>query len=59
MDVAVNDSDDGLKVEGTSSIKLSAYGIKPRSATLGVIDTKDQMTVSFTLRAVKSRRRRR
>lgn len=52
--VSINDTDGALGLEGTSAIKLSTWGIKPRSATLGLIGTKDEMKVLFTLRAVSS-----
>ena len=37
--------------EGSSQFKMTDYGLKPPSAALGLIGTKDLMTVSFHLRA--------
>jgi polyisoprenoid-binding protein YceI len=37
--------------EGTATVKLTDYKLKPPSALLGAIGTKNEMTVSFTLKA--------
>lgn len=55
VDVTVGGDDADLRLDGTSTVKLSSYGLKPRSRTLGIIGTKDEMTVSFRVRAVSSR----
>lgn len=38
-----------LKAEGSAKIRLTDYGLKPPSAVLGAIGTKDEMTLDFTL----------
>ena len=38
-----------LRFEGKAEVKLKDYGIKPPTAALGAIGTKNEMTVSFTL----------
>lgn len=40
-----------LLFEGEATVKMKDYGMKPPSAALGLIGTKDEMTVSFRLRA--------
>jgi len=40
-----------LRLEGTARIKLTDYKLKPPSAILGAIGTKDEMTLNFTLSA--------
>ena len=45
----------GLALEGRSTIRLTSYGLKPPSAALGAIGTKDEMAVSFRLAAVVRR----
>ena len=55
VDISLDGSANELKVDGVSAIKMTSYGLKPPSAALGTIGTKDQMTVSFTIRAVSSR----
>jgi polyisoprenoid-binding protein YceI len=42
-----------LKFTGTAQVKLKDYGLKPPTATLGVIGTKNEMKVDFTLTAVE------
>ena len=37
--------------EGTATVRLTDYKLKPPSALLGAIGTKNEMTVSFTLKA--------
>ncbi len=46
--VLVNEKD-GV-CEGTAKVKLTDFKLKPPSALLGAIGTKDEMTVSFLLR---------
>lgn len=41
----------GLSFEGSAVVKMTEYGLKPPSAALGLIGTKDEMTVAFRLRA--------
>jgi polyisoprenoid-binding protein YceI len=36
-----------LDIEGSAQIKLSDYGLKPPSAAVGLIGTKDEMTLRF------------
>lgn len=38
-----------LEFAGTAEVKLKDYGLKPPSAALGAIGTKNEMTVSFAL----------
>lgn len=40
-----------MKLEGTSMIRITDYGLKPPSAVLGAIGTKDEMTLAFTVMA--------
>ena len=40
-----------LTLEGRSTVKLRDYGLKPPSAALGMVGTKNEMEVSFVLRA--------
>ena len=37
--------------EGAATVRLTDYQLKPPSALLGAIGTKNEMTVSFTLKA--------
>jgi len=46
--VLVNEKDGAC--EGTAKVKLTDFKLKPPSALLGAIGTKDEMTVSFLLR---------
>ncbi len=39
----------GPVFEGSATVKMTDYGLKPPSAALGLIGTKDEMTVSFRL----------
>lgn len=38
-------------VNGSAAIRITDYGLKPPSAVLGAIGTKDEMTLAFTLLA--------
>ncbi len=40
-----------LILEGKSTVNLEDYGLKPPSAALGMVGTKNEMEVSFALRA--------
>ena len=40
-----------LQIAGSSTVKMTDYGLKPPSAAFGMIGTKDQMEVSFDLKA--------
>lgn len=40
-----------LAIEGRTQVRLTHYGLKPPSAALGAIGTKDEMTLSFHLAA--------
>jgi polyisoprenoid-binding protein YceI len=44
-------ADGSLQLTGSAPVKLSSYGISPPGAVLGVVGTKDEMQVSFALRA--------
>jgi hypothetical protein len=41
---------------GSATVRITDFGLKPPSAALGVIGTKDEMTFSFVLRAAASRK---
>jgi polyisoprenoid-binding protein YceI len=43
---------DALQLNGTSKFKMSLFGLKPPSAALGAIGTKDEMLFEFKLKAV-------
>lgn len=43
-----------LRIDGNATIKLSDYNLKPPSALLGAIGTKNEMTLSFTVVATKA-----
>ena len=50
--VQVKPADGGdLLLDGRSTVKMKDYGLKPPSAALGMVGTKDEMEVSFVLRA--------
>ncbi|MEP7353922.1 MAG: YceI family protein [Acidobacteriota bacterium] len=40
-----------LNFEGEATVKLTDFGLKPPTAALGLIGTKDEMTLSFVLNA--------
>lgn len=42
-----------LRLDGTAKIKLTDYKLKPPSVILGAIGTKDEMTLNFTISAVR------
>lgn len=42
-----------LSIEGQAQLKLTDYNIKPPSAALGMIGTKDEMTVLFVVKTEK------
>lgn len=42
-----------MKITGKSVFKMTAYGIKPPSAGLGTVGTKDEMTATFAVTAKK------
>jgi len=44
---------EGMMIEGKSIVKITSYGMKPPSAALGAIGTKDEMTALFSVAAVK------
>ncbi len=52
--VQVKMQEDGgaLRFEGEATVKMKDYGLKPPSAALGLIGTKNEMAVSFQLRAM-------
>lgn len=47
-------SDGSLGFEGKSEIRLTDYGLKPPSAALGTIGTRNEMVFSFVLRGLES-----
>jgi polyisoprenoid-binding protein YceI len=50
--VAVADQKEGrLSFQGGATVRLTDYGLKPPSAALGAIGTKDEMAFSFTVTA--------
>ncbi|MFN7937188.1 MAG: YceI family protein [Bryobacteraceae bacterium] len=51
MDVTLDPAT--MKLGGKSSFKMSAYGIKPPSAGLGTVGTKDEMIATFQVTAKK------
>ncbi len=44
-----------LRLEGSATIRLSDYKLKPPSALLGAIGTKNEMTLNFTLIAAPTK----
>jgi hypothetical protein len=40
-----------MSIAGSGEVKLRDYGLKPPSAALGAIGTKNEMAVSFRLTA--------
>lgn len=42
-----------MRIEGATRFKMSNYGLKPPTAGLGTVGTKDEMTVTFRVAAVK------
>lgn len=52
LDVSLRPGHAGhLELSGTATVKLSDYGLKPPSAALGAIGTRDNVTVHFSLEA--------
>jgi polyisoprenoid-binding protein YceI len=45
-------ADGSLQFDGTAAVEMKDYGLKPPSAALGLIGTKNEMLVSFHLRAL-------
>jgi polyisoprenoid-binding protein YceI len=45
--------DPQLRLTGSAKIRLTDYKLKPPSAILGAIGTKDEMTLNFTISAAK------
>jgi len=43
-----------LRIDGSATIRLSDYNLKPPSALLGAIGTKNEMTLSFSVIATKT-----
>lgn len=53
VQVGLREQPDGsLWFDGKATVKMKDYGLKPPSAALGLIGTKNEMLVSFRLRAV-------
>ncbi len=46
---------DALLFSGNAEVRLKDYGLKPPSAALGLIGTRNEMNVEFALRATKVR----
>lgn len=42
-----------LRIDGTSMFRMSDYGMKPPTAALGTIGTKDEVVVTFSVLATK------
>lgn len=42
-----------LRLDGSAKVKLTDYKLKPPSAILGAIGTKDEMTLNFTISATR------
>ena len=56
VSVRLKPAEDGsLTSEGMSSIKLTDFNLKPPSAVLGAIGTKDEMRLIFRLKLVRSK----
>jgi polyisoprenoid-binding protein YceI len=56
VNVTMKPGDAGaLRFEGKAEVKLKDYGIKPPGAALGMIGTRNEMIVSFSLNAVPRR----
>ena len=52
VNVTMSRQDDGTLVfNGAAEVRMKDYGLKPPSAALGLIGTKDEMKVTFLLRA--------
>lgn len=51
--VLLSTREDGgaLTVTGTAQVKMTDYGLKPPSAVLGAVGTRDEMDVSFEIKA--------
>lgn len=52
---AIHVTVNGLRFEGKAEVKLKDYGIKPPGAALGMIGTRNEMNVAFTLVATPKR----
>ena len=53
VDVALMPQADALWLDGSATVRLTDYGLKPPSAALGTIGTKNEMRVSVRLKAGK------
>jgi polyisoprenoid-binding protein YceI len=52
--VKVKEAGDGFVIfEGQSRFRMTIFGLKPPTAALGTIGTKDEMVLTFLLRAVR------
>jgi polyisoprenoid-binding protein YceI len=51
ISVTLEPAGDSLKFTGAAVVNLTDYGIKPKKAALGMIGTKPEMDVKFTLLA--------
>ncbi len=49
------DGGESIRFDGSASVRLSDYGLKPPSAILGAIGTKNEMMLRFTLVAAPVR----
>jgi polyisoprenoid-binding protein YceI len=55
MTVQLNAADPkALRIDGSATIKLSDYNLKPPSALLGAIGTKNEMALAFSVIATKT-----
>jgi hypothetical protein len=41
--------DNGIKLEGSYSLKMTDYGVDPPKALLGAIKTDNEVTINFSL----------
>jgi polyisoprenoid-binding protein YceI len=53
IDLTVNKPNDSLELSGTAQIRLKDYGLKPPSAALGTIGTKNVMLLRFKIVATR------
>jgi Uncharacterized conserved protein len=55
LEVTLNGtSDDALDFQGDAQVRMEDYGLKPPGAALGLIGTKNEMRVEFTLKAKRA-----
>jgi hypothetical protein len=42
-----------LSIQGSAKLKMTDWGMKPPSAALGAIGTRDEMSVAFVLKPMR------